>query len=374
MPDRRQVSFAVDSLLYQTRYGVEDLPRVLDAALASGAKAVKLKLLLSETPLDRLFAVYARGEHRPKLEQSLEVDGQWSGILHDRYGRRHAEIVEGSFAAIRHQRNPLVWILVTDATSDFVKRPLRQLLRSLYPHPVAPIYRTNQIKELFELVGAHGGIRAVRVKQLGHRARICSTGAKQTIERDLTWTDLSVAEAFDEALDSGHWVTDARLEYVLESGTSPTLSINRYGVFTLRGRASSAITSVLDRAVTMAVRWYEFLRNRQRDAESNYRSKPFTVSYNYPVAESRDQISLLRKALTGISGVSCTVLHGNPYFHASMTDFRDGSTYEVVVLNASTITVLPQGRSTVRALQRLCSQLFSEFREGELREASGVVQ
>lgn len=67
------------------------------------------------------------------------------------------------------------------------------------------------------------------------------------------------------------------------------------------------------------------------------------------------------------------MLHSNPYFHAVMLDYRDGSTYEVLVLSDSGLTVIPQGRATVRSLQRLCSHVFAGFREGDLREASDAV-
>jgi hypothetical protein len=121
----------------------------------------------------------------------------------------------------------------------------------------------------------------------------------------------------------------------------------------------------------MAFEWYSFLKDRQRDAQTKYHSRPFVVAYESDIVETPEQTARLSKALSGIPNVSCTVLHGNPYLHAALTDFEDGSTYEVLVLHPREVTVIPQGRSTVAALQRLCGQLFAEFREGVLQEVAG---
>jgi hypothetical protein len=60
-----------------------------------------------------------------------------------------------------------------------------------------------------------------------------------------------------------------------------------------------------------------------------------------PVPEERLQI-LYRATLP------CTVLHGSSFFHAVMADYTDGSIYEILVVNNSRMTVIPQGKATER--------------------------
>ena len=122
----------------------------------------------------------------------------------------------------------------------------------------------------------------------------------------------------------------------------------------------------------MAQTRYDFLHGRARSKDTGFHSRPFNIEFDIPIFDSRENIRTLQGVLKKIPAVTCTTLHGNPYFHAILVDYSDGSSYEVLVISGNRITVIPQGRSTVGALQRLCSAVFFDFREGELREVSNA--
>lgn len=371
VPTPEQISFAVESLLYGQPLAYDQLPRVVDAALAAGAREIKAKLLLVANRFPKV-SKYSADSVRGSYKELHGRDDSVVGEVRGRFGRGSDDVVSGRFVAARHPLFPLVWIVVTDAGTDFLKRPFRYFLRSLEPKATAPIFRTSQIEALLRLIHARPNVRSFRVTQLGFRSRIRSEGARKAVERDRKWTDLSLEEAFSEAIESGQWVTDASAEYEFEPGSFGFLKVHRNGVFTFERHAHMAMRLVIDRAARMAADWYEFLRDRDRAAKTSYHSRPFAIEFGHPALESVEQIRLLAGALSNIPSVTCTVLHGNPYFHAVLVDYHDGSTYEVLVLTDSRLTVIPQGRTTVRALRRLCAQVFAEFREGELKEAAGA--
>ncbi len=376
MPSDEQLSFVAESLLYQRPLEYRSLGRVLEEVLQSGVREVRVKLLLSEAPLSRVL-VEAAGSARGIFEPTFVTPDATAGRVFGKFGRRPGEIVEGRFAALRHPEQPLVWVVVTDSTTDFLVRPFRWLMRSATPRPTAPILRTPQLQALVEALQTGVRMRfleesdtAVRVTQLGYRARIASAGARKTVERDRKWTDLSVAEAFSDAVDAGQWVTDVGVEYPQpgNAGWKARARLGRYSVFTFQRSAVLPFEAFVDPAAAMAQKWFLFLRNRERRPANRYTTRPFRIDFGFPVLSTPDQVSLFAKALRKMPSVTCTVLHGNPYFHAVLLDYHDGSTYEVLVSDEEGATVIPQGRATVRALQRLCSRVFADFREGELSE------
>lgn len=365
-----QLSFLVESRLYAIPLELDSLGKIADELLQAGELQLRVKVLVSEVPLSSLLR-FAGTDSRAALQILHSGDDYVIGKVSGRFGKRPQTTIEGRFSACRHPRFPLVWVMVTDADSTFLEKPLRSLLKRLYPRPVAPILRTPQLGALLTALASRPEATPLRITQVGSRARIRSAGAQKTVERDRRWTDVTVEEAFSDALDSGQWVTDVSASYPGRWAERPShVRISRYSVMTFERAASVALAVMLDRVVEMASEWFQFLRNRERRAESQFHSRPFRIKFNHPALGTRDQIKLLATALRSLPSVSCTTLHGNPYYHAVMLDYSDGSTYEVLVADDSSITVLPQGRATVNSLQRLCSMVFSEFREGELSEAS----
>lgn len=364
------MSFGVTTLLYSRPVSYEALPRVLDSALAHGADELRVKILVSDTPLPSLHERATDGTRQ--FVEHYRTHDAWSGFISEHFGRKRGYDVSGNFASVRHPEHPNVSIVVTDASTEFLKKTFRRFIRGLHGHIVAPILRTGQIANLFAQLQARSHVSSLRVTQLGSRSRIRSQGATKGVELDRKWTDLSLDEAFSEALQSGQWVTDAQIDYSVEGSRTASAKINRYGVFVFKKLIGPAFDAMIEPATRMAQRWFAFLGNRARAKTTSYRSRPFGIDFQHPALESPEQVSLLRRALLKMPRVTCSVVHGNPYFHAVMVDYHDGSTYEVVVLSDNVMTVIPQGRATVRSLQRLCSQVFAEFREGDLTELADV--
>lgn len=376
MDRNEQISFAVESLLYSRPLEFGTLGGLLDEVLRSGVREVRVKLLISEPSLASVFLSATstiRGTIVPTFVTETAIAGRVSG----RFGRAPVQTVDGQFAAVRHPTVPLVWLVITDATTDFLARPFRYFLRASHPRPTAPILRTPQLQalvdNLVERVHVSDGAtrQPVRITQLGYRSRISSEGAEKVVERDRKWTDLSVEEAFSEALNEGQWVTDVGVQYPdpYYPARRGRARIGRYSVFTFTRSATPAFDAFITPAAEMAQQWYGFLKDRARRAANRFTTHPFRIDFGYPVLSSREQIELLGKVLRGMPSVTCTVLHGNPYFHAVMLDYRDGSTYEILVSDDQGLNIIPQGRSTVKALQRVCSKVFADFREGELIDA-----
>jgi hypothetical protein len=84
---------------------------------------------------------------------------------------------------------------------------------------------------------------------------------------------------------------------------------------------------------------------------------------------NKDQnLQAFRKLVERFPYSSKALYHANPYFHASIADFKDNSSYDVFIANPKRILIIPQIRTSIEALERFVSFIFFEFREGTVKE------
>ena len=76
----------------------------------------------------------------------------------------------------------------------------------------------------------------------------------------------------------------------------------------------------------------------------------------------------LAKVLSEFPKSSHTVYHGNPYLHASLVDYCDGSSYDLWVLSEDRLIIVPQLKASFGSISRFCEHIFRKFREGNIKE------
>ena len=354
-------------MLFETPQTAETLPNVLQQLFGVGIHHVRAQVFLSENSLaESLCDTAERLLFGFRFEVLLSESDFFSGELSAKVGRKHRVRISGRFVALRHPQEPLAWVVVTRDSGEFERRVLSRMLGAVRPRATRPLLRSDQIEDVFRHLSAFEGVRDLRLSQVGSRTRIQSEGAARAVEADRRWTDLSVTEAFSDARESGQWVVDASGTYDWGKVSSADVKVSQRGIVSFRKVVAPVFWPVLDLVSEKGSERYLFLKNRERSPENQFHSRPFNIDFTHPVLASPDQLRRLKIVLSKIPHVTCTSLHGNPYFHAALVDYRDGSSYEIFVLSDSHLTVVPQGRSSVQALQRLCGKVFSDFREGSL--------
>jgi hypothetical protein len=353
---------------------VAKLPQLVNAGMIS----VQAHLVISEKPLSESLSRLGRRrslDFQPITLQEDLLSGELSGVI----GRYEPRRVSGKLIAYSHPSHPKAWVILTIRPGDFESVILARLLNAVRPRCVRPIIRTEQIQQLFtELAGIpgmdspgsdrHAEAAAPRVVQIGSRSHIQSPGARKPVEAFRRWTDLSIAEAFRDARESEQWVTAATLAFCFK-GTAGRVQVGRDGVAKFSGTPTPVFEPVTAYISRVATERYEFLRGRERTRQNLFQNRPFDIAFRSVDLAADEERNLLRSVLRSIPNATCTVLHGNPYFHAVVVDYLDGSSYEVLILESRKMTVIPQGRATPASLQRLCRSVFKDFREGEITEA-----
>lgn len=125
---------------------------------------------------------------------------------------------------------------------------------------------------------------------------------------------------------------------------------------------------VLGRLATAAGRRRDLLTGRARLAGEPPR-RPIAILLPGPVLFDAEAAGEVLAELAQQRDVGLAVLHRNPYLHVVVTDYSDGSNFDVFVTDPSAISVHPGFRASMGALTRLTQRLGERFEALEIAEA-----
>jgi hypothetical protein len=125
------------------------------------------------------------------------------------------------------------------------------------------------------------------------------------------------------------------------------------------------IRPVLTRLIIVTERFYE---KRDKVSSPTGNVRPVKIVYGTPVFEDKQSNRRLIHVLGKLSSASLSVLHPNPYLHASVVDYVDGSNFDILIADSDGVMVIPRYRASAASLQRLCNHICDEFQEGRIIE------
>lgn len=108
--------------------------------------------------------------------------------------------------------------------------------------------------------------------------------------------------------------------------------------------------------------------NKSRDYGSRDAER-LEITYEEGELSGTDSNKDLIGALEGLKNASMTVYHDNPYMHASILDYNDGTSADIFITSSDTVSIIPGFEASRESLTRICDQINESFLEGEVREA-----
>ena len=209
------------------------------------------------------------------------------------------------------------------------------------------------------------------------RRDVDSPRASATYDTERKWTERTVGGVFDEALERQQWFTSIRFRIDHRSSERhrfvPVAScrLYKYGHLHLNRlyrEFTDGLFPVLERVAHDRMALFRNRGIRERNYES---AAPLEIVYATNVFDDIDALEHFTDTLMKYPHATKALFHSNPYLHASVADFRDGSSFEVWILSPRRILLVPQAKASTAALGRLTSYIFSHFREGDVGEYSG---
>jgi hypothetical protein len=268
------------------------------------------------------------------------------------------------------------YTLVALAPSLVWERSVRIPLERTSPEVLKPSLTQEGMKRILSSFEKQLAVMAIRVLKAASRRWVIAAGEPRRMGSRLDWEVMSVEEAFREAREEGKWFTSIKFE-LLRTGrqgknvaTGMVSSIHRHGYLQANAPFPELFSSLAVSLVEIGRETLIRLSNRSRLESPNFVVRPLAIEYDADIFKDPSRNKDLIRAATKIPRFGFSVLHGNPYLHISLTDFTDGSSYEIMVVEPRRIFLVPQLRATPASLDRLLSHLFAEFPEGNVVDAA----
>jgi hypothetical protein len=294
-------------------------------------------------------------------------------------GRTRLLTLKGSIAILPGSK-PGLHRLVTVSYSPFWNRVALRLSRHLYPDAIPAFFKQDEIKRaLLSLQSGLASNTFMRISEVTMKRKRAPAelATFRRFETDRLWTELSVADVFAQAVERNQWFSS--LQFAVEKRLLDSRQIGRLATVRIHKKghlAYDALHTELSASLVSALEEFVFERisllKGRGLRERNYTpGRPIEITFPGEVFASADAVRRFGEVIASYPNSTRAVYHSNPYYHASVADFLDGSSFELWVLSSSRVMILPQAKSSEEAFQRLIGHIFFEFREGVIGEYSG---
>lgn len=273
-----------------------------------------------------------------------------------------------------------VYFVLSDEDREFVQDTIRPFLNSYYPDVSRVFFTSSELRTLLrKLQGVTNG------KVVTDRVTTFSRALKTEETQELIipekpsrrkepknaavkyYYDKPFEKAFDEAIANDEWID--KIQFHLEANGKIILDgfLSRAGLIKARRSFFPMYQTLFPYLLDIIQGKFKLYSNRARIAERP-KPSPLVLELEYDAFEDVKMNHKFIETLQQMPYVSLSVYHGNPYIHLSLVDYLDGSSFEIWVLSANEITLVPQLRASEASISRLVNHIFERFREGIVKE------
>lgn len=267
-----------------------------------------------------------------------------------------AKTWEANFNIIKNNEDTYTIFTVSD--KDFFDKCLRNFIRAL-PSAISTTYLSSQeLRRLIQKID----------KRINGNIEVKKAVSKTTnsdTEIDYHQDEVEYYEVFNEASADNRYVDKLQLSLVNSAGEFEFFVARDCTSRFIRGEPRLYFEVFLGSLSELVSDKSELFENRSRDYGSRD-TDPINIQYDEGSIQGVEENKRLIRALKGISHSSVTVFHDNPYVHASVLDFNDGTNVDVYMTSDDNISLIPGFHASRGSLARICNQINKGFLEGEV--------
>ncbi len=286
------------------------------------------------------------------------------------------EIIAGVLVVLPGSQSNISRITTVSYT-NFWNAAIKPLARRIYPDAIPVFFKQEEIEtaliSLEETLGSSFRVRIADVTSKEERL-FSQRAARKSYDTERRWTDMPIQDVFSQAKERDQWFTGLRFLIQRRRGSTDIFYQVGSGRLNKYGEASfdtyySEITSSMINSLELSASQRLTLLDKRGIRERNYKpGKPIEISYEYDAFGQIEAVRRFGKIVSGYPNSTKAVFHSNPYYHASVADFLDGSSFDVWVLSSSRVVIIPQAKSSAQAFERFIAHIFTNFGEGTVNE------
>lgn len=291
-------------------------------------------------------------------------------------GNRTRDAMSGILAVLPGSQ-PNISRITTVSYSNFWGEVVKPLRRKLYPDGMPLFFRQEEIElalnALEESLGKDFRVRIADVTSKEERF-VSNHIARKSFDTERRWTDLPIKDVFSQAKERGQWFTGLRFLIQKRKGNTDVYyqvgagRLNKYGEVSFDSYYSEITSMLMSTLEHSAVQRLQLLEKRGIRERGYKPGKPIEISYDYDAFGRVEEVRRFGKIVSAYPNSTKAVFHSNPYYHASIADFLDGSSFDIWVLSLNRVVIVPQAKSSSQAFERLITHIFSNFGEGVVSE------
>jgi len=254
---------------------------------------------------------------------------------------------------------------------------IERFIKRLYPDLVLLYWKQSELKNalyLFEQKLARK--YDLVVKELSIKEKRESKWEREfypVYDSDRKWTSKILKQVFDEATERGQWFKKIKFQFFHKDDdkkVSPiaNCTITKYGHIFFNNLFHDITFNLLDNLEGYHNRRINLFQNKGLKERNYVPSSPLSIEYDIDIFKDKESLNTFSTIIRKYPNSTKVVFHTNPHFHASVADYKDGSSFDIWILSLNRILIIPQIKTSVGGLERLVSYIFDKFEEGTVKE------
>jgi hypothetical protein len=350
----------------------DDVDSLLQAITADASQIKFLFLISKENLFDTIkewipFKYGIRYIEEKTSISTIEITREIKG--NKKAEKRH---ISGVFYLVKID-NSDIYVAITTEDQKFMNFVLKAFFDRYYSEASRLYLTSKQIKQILDSLKNFFKCeiitdRVVSYSRINKQKVVTESKKPRYKESDLRWTQEEYTRSFERAAENDLWIDKISFYGYKDDKLVLNASLSREGIFKCMPRNIEEFYKIASKYLLNIGAKNVKLFSNKSITENKGKIKPLMVEYVTNIFEDVDQNKRLIRALSEFPDSSYSVYHGNPYLHASIVDYSDGSSYDIWVLSDNTITIIPQLRATFNSISRLCEHILKKFEEGEIVE------
>lgn len=348
--------------IYNESFDRFELLKRLD--IASNTQLVKISMIPFGCETDPEIYLSRRYTGNRIIEKIRDLGDTISlfKLIHNIGYKKDQRIITGNFFIFKSLDFDNVYIAATIENSEFYHRELRPLLNGIYPEFLFAFIKSVSLKQIIQDFSVANSITEVKIKRASQKIRFQDERSMSAV----TWPNMSLEDAFSFINDNNGWFKSLQFEVLRNEHTISEIFIDRQGRVRTDRQLLQIFNGFIKPACALLNSNYQLFSNRSRKYVDNLSPKPLSIDYSGDLFETVTVNEKFINAISKLDKSTVSVVHGNPYIHMIVSDYNDGSSFDIWVLKRNQIIIVPQMKGTVAGIKRLVNHIFDSFAEGEV--------
>lgn len=316
---------------------------------------------LSDANPIRYFEENELHDYEVSIEKS---EGFWRinltrTIKHNSYKDGYRDLT-GEFILFKNEPKG-VWTAITRSDADFFEKGLASYIKVFRPDISLPYLSTEDMRRIFEALDNEidGKIYADRTIIYSHQD-----------EAEMSYETMEFQEAFNKASDSDRYID--KMNFFVKGPTGNKIEgfIGRNGQTRFESGSADIYYDKFLLGVSKRISSKGNLFGDKSRQKGSNEAKSLEIKFDEGTIRDTEDNDEVIEALDSIKKSSVVVYHDNPYLHASVMNYQDGTSADVFITGDNTISIVPSYRATKDGLMKICDMITQKFNEGEVEKQS----